>query len=67
MMLQQAQALSREIGVQLFTLYNTATEQTEGFEHMDGETADARNQLLRDNGEPQRWVRYTPEADHANL
>jgi hypothetical protein len=41
---------------QRYCLSNTETEEIEGFAEMTDREAQERNEELRANGEPQRWV-----------
>lgn len=40
----------------LYELYNTTTEVVEAQEEMSGDVMHRRNESLRRNGEPQRWI-----------
>lgn len=40
----------------MYELYNTLTEEVEGHENLSSEEAESRNDALRRNREPQRWV-----------
>ncbi len=46
-----------------YDLYNTDTEQVEATENHTADDIRRRNDVLRANGEPQRWV-ATPWVNH---
>lgn len=46
-----------------YDLYNTDTEQVEATEHKLPDDVRRINNILRNNGEPQRWV-ATPWVNH---
>ncbi len=46
-----------------YDLYNTETEQVEAIENHTADEIRQRNDTLRSNGEPQRWV-ATPWVNH---
>lgn len=39
-----------------YMIYNTETEQSEGYEILDAGMAEARNRDARELGEPVRWI-----------
>jgi hypothetical protein len=46
-----------------YDLYNIDTEEVEATEYLTPDEVDDRNDILRTNGEPQRWV-ATPWVNH---
>jgi hypothetical protein len=46
-----------------YDLYNTNTEEVEATERLTPDEVARRNQMLRANGEPQRWI-ATPWVNH---